>query len=115
MPRLPRPRVPRPAIPRPRLPRPRLPRPRLPRPRLPRPPDAVLDVARIPVEVGRAGWDRWLDLSIYTRRRLGVAAGVLGVIALIWLLAVPALPCQAPGGDVCPPGDDAIVLVPDDA
>src|SRR5204863_1968973 len=48
-------------------------------------------------------------------RRLGVAAGVLGVIALIWLLAVPALPCQAPGGDVCPPGDDAIGLVPDDA
>jgi hypothetical protein len=30
-------------------------------------------------------------------------------------VAVPALPCGAPGGDVCPPSDDAIALVPDDA
>ena len=28
---------------------------------------------------------------------------------------MPALPCGAPGGDVCPPSDDAIALVPDDA
>jgi hypothetical protein len=31
------------------------------------------------------------------------------------LLAVPALPCQYPGGDVCPPPDDAAKLVPADA
>ena len=33
----------------------------------------------------------------------------------LWLVAVPALPCQAPGGDACPPADDAIHLVPEDA
>jgi len=34
---------------------------------------------------------------------------------VITFVAVPALPCGAPGGDVCPPADDAIALVPDDA
>jgi len=99
----------------PRRPRPRLSRPRLPRFRLPRPPDAVIEACRVPVELGRDGWDWWLDLSIYTRRRLGVAAGLLATVALIWLVALPALPCRAPGGNVCPPSDHAIELVPDDA
>ncbi|MGH2967216.1 MAG: DUF3352 domain-containing protein [Solirubrobacterales bacterium] len=72
-------------------------------------------MARAPVEAGREAWERWLDLSIYTRRRLGVAAGVLAVIALVWFAAVPALPCGAPGGDACAPTDHAIDLVPDDA
>jgi Protein of unknown function (DUF3352) len=72
-------------------------------------------VARAPVDAGREAWERWLDLSIYTRRRLGVAAGALAVIALIWFAAVPALPCGAPGGDACAPTDHAIDLVPDDA
>jgi hypothetical protein len=90
-----------------------LPRPR--RPALPRLPEGVLEVARAPVEAGREAWERWLDLSIYTRRRVGVAAGVLAVIALIWFAAVPALPCAVPGGDTCAPTDHAIDLVPDDA
>ena len=30
-------------------------------------------------------------------------------------VAVPALPCACPGGDSCPPADDAIDLVPADA
>ncbi len=94
---------------------PRIPRPRLPRVRLPRPPEAVIEAGRVPVELGREGWDWWLGLSIYTRRRLGVAAGLLAVIALIWLAAIPALPCGAPGGESCPPRDHAIGLVPDDA
>ena len=94
---------------------PRLPRPRLPRVRLPRPPEAVIEAGRVPVELGREGWDWWLGLSIYTRRRLCVAAGLLAVLALIWLAAIPALPCGAPGGESCPPRDDAIGLVPDDA
>jgi hypothetical protein len=37
------------------------------------------------------------------------------VLLVIGFVAVPALPCEAPGGDVCPPSDDAIALVPDDA
>ena len=36
-------------------------------------------------------------------------------LALVWSLAVPALPCEAPGGDRCPPADDAIQLVSEDA
>lgn len=103
----------------PRLPRPRSPRlPRLPRPRVPPPPrlpEVIQRIARAPAEAGRELWERWLDISIYTRRRLGLAAGVLAVIALVWFAAVPALPCGAPGGDTCSPADTAIDLVPDDA
>jgi hypothetical protein len=40
---------------------------------------------------------------------------VVAAIILFLALAVPALPCQAPGGDVCPPADDAVHLVPSDA
>lgn len=99
----------------PRLPRPRLPRPRLPSVRLPRLPEAVIEAGRIPVELGRDGWDWWLSLSIYTRRRVGLAAGVGAAVVLIALVAIPALPCEAPGGESCPPSDHAIGLVPDDA
>jgi hypothetical protein len=67
------------------------------------------------VEAGREAWERWLDLSIYTRRRLGLGVGVLAVVALIWFAALPALPCGAPGGDACAPADNAIDMVPDDA
>ncbi len=54
-------------------------------------------------------------MSVHTRRRLGLALGVLAALGLVAFVAVPALPCQFPGGDVCPPSDDAIHLVPDDA
>jgi hypothetical protein len=54
-------------------------------------------------------------MSVYTRRRLALAVGVLAALLVIAFVAVPALPCRFPGGDVCPPSDDAIHLVPDDA
>lgn len=54
-------------------------------------------------------------MSSQTRRRLGIALAVLAALLIIAFVAVPALPCGAPGGDVCPPGDDSIDLVPDDA
>ena len=54
-------------------------------------------------------------MSVQTRRRLAIAVGVLAALLVVAFVAVPALPCQAPGGDVCPPTDDAIHLVPDDA
>ncbi|MGI8727276.1 MAG: DUF3352 domain-containing protein [Solirubrobacterales bacterium] len=49
------------------------------------------------------------------RRRI---AAVLAVVALALIFAfvlVPNAPCSFPGGDRCPPGDDAITLIPDDA
>jgi Protein of unknown function (DUF3352) len=67
------------------------------------------------VAVGRGAAKFWWSLSIYTRRRFVFAVGVAAVIALIVLVAVPALPCQAPGGDVCPPSDDAVHLAPGDS
>jgi Protein of unknown function (DUF3352) len=54
-------------------------------------------------------------MSAQTRTRLAIALGVLAALLVIAFVAVPALPCQAPGGDVCPPSDDSIHLVPDDA
>jgi hypothetical protein len=54
-------------------------------------------------------------MSVSTRRHLSIALAALVALLLLAFLAVPALPCQAPGGDACPPSDDAIELVPDDA
>ena len=64
---------------------------------------------------GRGAREFWVSLSGAARRRLVIAAGVVAAIILFLALAVPALPCQAPGGDVCPPADDAAHLVPNDA
>jgi Protein of unknown function (DUF3352) len=63
----------------------------------------------------RRAWDRWLSLSIYTRRRVVALGAVVAVVALVALLAIPALPCGAPGGGGCAPSDDAVDLVPADA
>ena len=57
----------------------------------------------------------WSTISVRNRWRAGLAIAVLAVLLVIAFVAVPALPCGAPGGDVCPPADDAIGLVPDDA
>ncbi len=89
--------------------------PRLPRPRAPRAPELVADLGRLAADLAQEAWDRWLELSIYTRRRLGVLLGLCATVALLWLVAVPALPCWAPGGDACGPADRAIDLVPADA
>lgn len=64
---------------------------------------------------GRRAWDRWLSLSIYTRRRVVALGAVVAVVALVVLVAIPALPCGAPGGGGCAPSDDAVNLVPADA
>ena len=72
-------------------------------------------VIRIPVSIGRGAAGFWHSLSVISRRRLVaavvVAAGLLAFLAF----AVPNLPCQFPGGDSCPPPDDAEELVPADA
>jgi hypothetical protein len=59
--------------------------------------------------------DFWLGLDLRTRQRAALA--VLGVVVAVPVLvfAIPRLPCQFPGGDVCAPDDDARSLVPADA
>ena len=97
MARLPRPRMPRPRRPRtPRWRRPRAPRPA--RARLPSAPAALSTLARAPGAVARDIGDRWLGLSIYTRRRLGLLAVVLGVVVVIALVAVPAFRARRRAG-----------------
>lgn len=58
---------------------------------------------------------RWRRLSATTRHRIAAVAIIAAVAALVWVVLVPAAPCGLPGGDSCPPGDDAIALVPEDA
>jgi hypothetical protein len=59
--------------------------------------------------------ERWRSAPQVVRHRLAAAA--IAVVALVVLLfvLVPAAPCGFPGGDSCPPPDDAIDLVPADA
>ncbi len=77
-------------------------------------------------EVGRELWlaigdvaaavaAAWGGLSVYIRRRVALFVAVLAALGALWVFAVPALPCQFPGGDACPPPDDAASLVPADA
>jgi hypothetical protein len=50
-----------------------------------------------------------------TRARIIAAVIVAATAAFVYFVLVPVAPCSFPGGDSCPPGDDAIALVPDDA
>jgi hypothetical protein len=63
---------------------------------------------RFPVAIAHGFGGFWHSLSVIARRRL-----VAGRVFLAF--AVPNLPCQFPGGDSCPPPDDAQELVPADA
>jgi hypothetical protein len=69
----------------------------------------------MPAAAGRGAGRFWTSMSAQTRTRLAIALAVLAALLVIAFVAVPALPCQAPGGDGCPPSDDSIHLVPDDA
>jgi hypothetical protein len=71
--------------------------------------------ARVPVAIGRGSQEFWFSLSNAARTRLVLALGAVAAIAVVWLVAVPALGCGVPGGEECPPADDAAHLVPDDA
>jgi hypothetical protein len=77
---------------------------------------AAWDVARrLPGAIGRSARAFWLSLSMEARLRLGLAGAAVVALAIVWSVVVPALPCEAPGGDRCAPADDAINLVPRDA
>ena len=71
-------------------------------------------IGRVPGAVADGWGSFWYGMSGQTRRHLGLA--LLGAIAaaIVLALAVPALPCQFPAGDVCPPEDDAEEIVPAD-
>jgi hypothetical protein len=77
--------------------------------------DVVFVAGRVPRAAARAGREFWFGLGLETRQRFAMAVAAVVAIALLWAIAIPALPCQFPGGDRCPPSDDAIDLVPADA
>ncbi len=77
--------------------------------------DFAYAAGRVLAAIADGAHEFWFSLSSATRVRLGLAVGAVAAIAVVWLAAVPALGCGAPGGDRCPPADDAIRLVPDDA
>ena len=54
-------------------------------------------------------------MSIFTRRRFALAVLGAAAAAAFLAFAVPALPCQFPGGDACAPDDDSELIVPADA
>ena len=65
--------------------------------------------------LGKRVADGWRGVPAIARRRIAAALIVAALVAVVLLVVVPAAPCEAPGGDACPPSDDAIELVPDDA
>src|SRR2546422_7127718 len=70
--------------------------------------DAAFTAGRIPVAIGRGLHELWLDLSMHARQRIALVLGVLVALALVWVVAVPAPPRQAPGGGTGAPAHDAI-------
>lgn len=67
-------------------------------------------------ERARAGvTEAWSDTPLVVRQRIAAGAIVALAAAVVLFVLVPAAPCGVPGGDDCPPPDDAIALVPGDA
>jgi hypothetical protein len=77
--------------------------------------DLGYTLRRLPRAVARGARTTWGGLSGETRGRLAAAITAVAALAALWLAAVPALPCQFPAGDRCPPPDDAIEIVPSEA
>ena len=57
----------------------------------------------------------WHELPLIARQRIAAGLIVVGLLAIVIWVLIPAAPCAAPGGDECPATDDAISLVPDNA
>ncbi len=70
---------------------------------------------RLLVSIRRGAARFWGSLSVIARRRLVAALGAAVLLVILFSAVVPNLPCQLPGGDSCPPADDAAELVPGDA
>lgn len=74
--------------------------------------DGLYIARRVPAGIWGRGRELWLGRDVYLRRRLTALAAALGGVVLVWFVIVPVAPCQLPGGDSCPPGDDAEELIP---
>jgi Protein of unknown function (DUF3352) len=74
--------------------------------------DLAFVLARFPRAAARGIGGFWRSLPIVTRRRLVAAVGVVGLGLVIGGVVVPNLPCSLPGGDECPPENDALDLAP---
>jgi hypothetical protein len=62
--------------------------------------------------VGRRASEGWGSISLHARRRLVALLAVAAAVVAVIVLAVPNLPCEFPGGDSCPPTDDAAQIIP---
>jgi hypothetical protein len=69
-------------------------------------------LGRLPRALRRGLGVTWDGLEAETRHRLAAAIGAAVALGALWAAAVPALPCEFPAGDECPPQDDAIEIVP---
>ncbi len=56
----------------------------------------------------------WFGLPLVIRQRLVAAAALVGLVAVLGLIVIPAAPCSFPAGDRCPPTDGAKAIVPAD-
>lgn len=77
--------------------------------------DLLFLLGRAPRAVWRGIKGFWRGLTVRTRQRLVLAILGAGAATAVLALVVPRLPCQFPGGDLCPPSDDAEAVVPADA
>jgi hypothetical protein len=76
---------------------------------------AATIVAEVVAEVADRIRNAWFRLSLRVRQRIALGLVAALAIVLVWLVAIPNLPCAFPGGDRCPPSDDAAEQVPEDA
>lgn len=67
---------------------------------------------RLARSVGDAISGTWFAIPLAVRQRLAAGAVLVASVALVVFVLIPAAPCSVPGGDRCPPSDDAIALVP---
>lgn len=72
-------------------------------------------LGRIGRAAARAWRAFWGGLSVVARRRLLAAVAALLAATAFFAFAVPDLPCEVPGGESCPPDDEAAEIVPADA
>src|SRR5690606_24516709 len=60
----------------------------------------------------RSARARWAALGQPTRVRLAASGGALLALLVAWFALAPVVPCSFPGGEACPPRDEARELVP---
>ncbi len=77
--------------------------------------DVFYVVSRAPRSAAQRLGAAWRGLERSTRARITAFTAVLVVAAVAVFIFLPNAPCDFPGGDECPPADDALPLVPAEA